>query len=162
MIHRIFVRRARCERCGTGEALLPDFVLRRRLDSAAAVGAAVLAHGGQTAATEATALYAAVPARTVRSWCRAFSERAEELTTRLAALCVEWGGELPRDAPTLFKRAMVVIGAVWRVSHRRHSDQGVPPPWQLANLIVGGQLISTRVDLPWPFVATTIERAQGP
>ncbi len=161
VVHRIFVRRARCEACGTGEALLPDFVLRRRLDSTVAVGAAVLAAGGHPVTSEAAALYDGVAARTVRSWCQRFAERADELTARFAALCVQWRGELPRDASTPVTRAITSIGAVWHASRRR-PDHDVPPPWRLANVIVGGQLISTRVDLPWPVVAARIGRAKGP
>lgn len=47
-VHRIYIRQVRCGRCGTGEALLPDFTQRRRLDSTAAVGAAVLARHGRS------------------------------------------------------------------------------------------------------------------
>jgi hypothetical protein len=45
-LYTVFVRRARCGRCGVGESLLPDFVLARRRDTTAAVGAAVLAPAG--------------------------------------------------------------------------------------------------------------------
>ncbi len=37
--YSVFVRRARCRGCGIGESLLADFVLARRRDSTAAVGA---------------------------------------------------------------------------------------------------------------------------
>jgi len=46
VVYRIFVDRARCSACGVGESLCPDFVLRRRLDSANAVGAGVLSRAG--------------------------------------------------------------------------------------------------------------------
>ena len=74
--YRVFVRRARCRGCGIGEALLPDFVLARRRDSTAAVGAAVLASAGAVLAEGSTSLYQGVPARTVRSWRHRFAERA--------------------------------------------------------------------------------------
>lgn len=41
-VHRVFIHRARCASSGCAHALLPDFILRRRLDSTRAVGAAVL------------------------------------------------------------------------------------------------------------------------
>jgi hypothetical protein len=40
---RIFIRRAVCNRCGNGHALLPDFVTRGRLDHIGVIGAGVVA-----------------------------------------------------------------------------------------------------------------------
>lgn len=161
-VHRIFVRRARCARCGTGEALLPDFVLRRRLDSTTAVGAAVLAHVRCDSGTETTDLYGGVPTRTVRSWRQRFSERANDLTIRFEALRAEWGtGGIPRYEPTPVAAAITSIGLLWQATQRRPASD-VLPPWRLANVVVGGQLLGTRVDLPWPIVPTRIGRAHGP
>jgi hypothetical protein len=161
VVHRIFVRRARCPRCGTGDALLPDFVLRNRLDSTSSVGAAVLGHAGLPLPGSATALFRHVPGRTVRSWRQRFGEKADELTTRFAAVCAEWGGTLPRGGTsTPSRRAIGAIGAVWTAAQRRSSE--VPPPWLVANIIVGGQLLSNRVDLPWPVVPRLIGRSRPP
>ncbi len=160
MVHRIFVRRVRCRRCGSGDALLADCVLRNRLDSTSSVGAAVLAHTGHTVPDTAWVLYQHVPARTVRSWRQRFAEQADELAVRFTALCVEWGGTLPRPAPTPAGRSITAIGATWQAAARRASD--IPPPWRLANVIVGSQLLSGRVDLPWPIVPCMIGRSRGP
>jgi hypothetical protein len=161
VVHRIFVRRARCPRCGTGDALLPDFVLRNRLDSTSSVGAAVLGHAGLPLPGSATALFRHVPGRTVRSWRQRFGEKADELTTRFAAVCAEWGGTLPRGGTsTPSRRAIGAIGAVWTAAQRLSSE--VPPPWLVANIIVGGQLLSNRVDLPWPVVPRLIGRSRPP
>ena len=162
VVHQIYVRRARCGRCGTGEALLPDFTLRRRLDSAAAVGAAVLARHGRCSGSEVQALYSGVPARTVRSWHQRFFERADDLMIRFEALRAQWGaGGLPHYEPTRVAVTITSIGSLWQAARRRPNSD-VPPPWRLANLVVGGQLLGTRVDLPWPVVSDRIGRAQGP
>ena len=164
IVHSIFVRRARCARCGVGDALMPDFVLRGRLDSTAAVGAAILAPVGVSVPPGVEGLYAGVPERTVRSWRQRFAERASELTQRFEALCREWRGELPfpptrHATPT--HHALASIALVWRAARRR-PDSDVPPAWRLANVIVGSQLLGTRVDLPWPIKASLIGRSRSP
>lgn len=162
--YRVLVRRARCSACGLGDAVVPDFVLRGRLDSTQAVGAAVVAYAGVELPAHAEALYAGVPARTVRSWRQRFAGRAEQLWGRLGAVSVGWGGrDGLADAPssTPVGAAVGAIGAVWRAARRR-PDADVPPPWRLANVIVGGRLMSTRVDLPWPIDPAWIGRARGP
>jgi hypothetical protein len=144
--HRIFVRRARCRRCGVSDVLLPDFLLRNRLDSALSIGAAVIAHAGHRLEERAAALYLDVPERTVRSWRQRFAEKADELTKRFSALCVEWGGLVPRYPPAPVPRALVMIGAVEQEARRFTGER--PPPWRLANIVVGGQLLSSRANAP--------------
>jgi len=164
-VHRIFVRRVRCATCRIGDALQPDFVLRGRRDTTASVGAAVLPRLGIEIPRATTALYAGVPQRTVRSWRQRFAERAEQLGVRLDALCVQWGEALPlRDevpAPSAARRAVLAMGRCWQAARRRCPGE-IPPAWSLANVVVGGQLISTRVDLPWPIVPGLIGRSGGP
>jgi len=162
VVHRIFVRRARCGRCGVGDALLPSFVVRRRRDSAPAVGAAVLARCGVELPPDAPLLYAGVPGRTVRSWRQRFADQADELSTRFMALCGEWRGELPwampADPPS---RTTAAIGAAWR-ARRRKARYGLPGAWLMANAVLGGKILSTRVDLPWPIRRSWIGRSRGP
>lgn len=164
-VHRVFVRRVRCATCEVGDALLPDFVLRGWRDSTASVGAAILPRLGIEVPEAARTLYAGVPGRTVRSWRQRFAERAVQLTVRLDALCVQWGGtppfgeEVPAPGPA--RRAVLAMGRCWKAARRR-CPGGVPAAWSLANVVVGGQLISTRVDLPWPIVPGRIGRSRGP
>ena len=140
--------------------MLPDFVLRNRPDSAVSVGAAVIAPAGYALDDRVLALDQEVPERTVRSWRQRFFEQVDELTARFSALCVEWGGLVPRYPPTPVERALVTIKAVWQRARRRFEH--VPAPWSPANLIVGSQLLSSRVDLPWPIVPSMIGRSRGP
>lgn len=162
VVHRIFVRRARCGRCGTGDALLPSFVVRRRRDSVTAVGAAVLERCGVELPSGAPKLYAGTPARTVRSWRQRFADQADGLSASFSALCVEWGGELPRVVPgDVSSRAASAIGSVWR-AHRRRRRGPVPEAWIVANIVLGGDLLSARVGLPRPISAASIGRSRGP
>ncbi|MGO8827503.1 MAG: hypothetical protein ACLQU9_20000 [Acidimicrobiales bacterium] len=164
VVHEIFVRRAWCRACKVGDALFPDFVLRRRLDSTLAVGAAVLEPVGVELPDGARGLCRSVPARTVRSWRQRFSERADDLAVRFMALTAHLGGALPfrsaNDA-TPVGRATDAIGFAWLAASRR-DDADLPPAWRLANVIVGGQLLCTRVDLPWPIDPAMIGRSRGP
>jgi len=159
----VFIRRARCSPCGLDDALLPDFVVRRRRDSASAIGAAVLAATVDLPAGAAE-LYAAVPDRTVRSWRRRFADRAGELTVRFDALTASWGTlDWPdRTSPSPVSMAASAIAQMWVAARRRVGPDAIPPAWPLANLITGGQLLATRVDLPWPIQASTIGRSRGP
>jgi hypothetical protein len=164
VVHRIFVRRVQCRRCGERHALLPDFVLLRRRDSAQAVGAAVLGALDVKLPERATELFSGVSERTVRSWRQRFAARAEELRQRLDAVALTWRGELDfpvRDGPTASHRAVEAMGRAWRAAKRRPLAD-VPAPWQLANVIIGSQLIYTRVDLPWPIRPSTIGRSRAP
>lgn len=161
-LRRIFVRRVRCRRCGTGDALLPHFVLGHRLDTATAVGAAVLAGAGRPV-PGAAALYDAVPERTVRSWRHRFAARAEELAGRFRAMRAEWAASplsYEPAEPDPVDAALSSIGALWQAAHRARFD--VPGAWPLANMVVGSQLLSTRVDLPWPIMTSHVGRSRSP
>lgn len=164
VVHEIFVRRLFCRRCDRSDALLPDFVLRRRRDSTCSVGAAVLEHYEVVIPEDATALYAGVPERTVRSWRQRFRARSSELSAVLGALAIEWGGRSPlrtRNASRPGGCAIDAMGLVWHAATRRPSAD-VPPPWRLANVIVGGELIATRVSLPFPVITRLIARSRAP
>lgn len=163
--HTIFVRRAECRRCGVGDALVPHFVLRRRRDSASAVGAAVLGELGTALPEGAEQLYAGVSERTVGSWRQRFAVRASEFSQRLVALSIHWGGQAPAVrafATPATADAVSAIGEVWRAATRKRTPANVPAAWPLANLVVGGQLLATRVDLPWPIVTSAIGRSRAP
>lgn len=158
VVHRIYVRRARCSGCGVGHALLPDFVLSRRRDSSCAVGAAILTHAGHEVPARAVRLYERVPERTVRSWRQRFADRADDLAREFAALCVAWGEPLPRCEEVPVKAAIQMIGA----TSSRRRGRAVPPAWPLANVIFGSQLLGARVDLPRSTVPELIGRSRAP
>lgn len=139
----VYIRRVHCSSCRIDDALLPDFVLRRRRDSASAIGAAVLAPRVDLR-EGASDLYAGVPDRTVRSWRHRFAEQAEELSARFVALTASWGivdHRSMRGSPSA--RATAAIAQMWSQACRRLGRHAIPPAWPLANLIVGGQLLGT-------------------
>ena len=160
-LYKLSVRRARCHSCGKGESLLPDFVLARRRDSTAAVGAAVLAPAGVALPEGSARLFRGVPERTVRSWRQRFGERAVELSALFEALAAERGEPAPprRDASPA-RQAVLALGRFWRAARRRVGD--VPPAWPLANVVVGSSLLVARVSLPWPGTPGLICRSRAP
>src|SRR5438034_6599448 len=93
---KVFIPRVRCGGCGVTHALLPAFVLARRLDAAESAGLVI----GQVAAgacgVRPAAAAAGVPFTTARGWVRRFAARAGELAVSFSALDVELGGEAVR------------------------------------------------------------------
>lgn len=147
--HRVTIRCVRCPSCRTRHAVLPEFVLARRLDSADTIGAALAAPAGALGAKSRAHLLDTVPGRTVRSWKARFADRAPLLAVGLASLVVHWGGPVfsPDSDPVVW--AVTALGATWWTSVDRHPRRPVLPPWRFASWITGGELMSTRVDLPW-------------
>ena len=142
--------------------MLPEFVLAGRLDSADTVGAVLAVAAGAPGAKSLAHLFDTVPERTVRSWNARFVERAPLLAVGLASLAVHWGGPalLPNRDPVVW--AVTAVGATWWTSVNRHLRRPVLPPWRLASWITGGELMSTRVDLPWPGGHVPPIPARGP
>ncbi len=160
-LYMIFVRRARCGGCGAGEPSLPDFVLARRRDSTAAVGAAVPAPAGVGLPEGPASLYQGVPGRTVRSWRQRFCERAEALSVLFEALAAERGAPAPaHGAGSSTRQAVVATRRFWQTARRRVRD--VPPAWPLANVVVGASLLAARVDLSVPGTPHFICRSRAP
>jgi len=140
----IWIPRVRCTACGTTQALLPWFVVPRRWDVVEVMGRALqmLAAGwGHRRIAEALSR----PETTVRDWCRRWRRVAAALARQLLARAVSWGWsgwELPSSPLLRCLAAMEVLTAQW--SRRRGQVQS----WRLANLITGGQLLSTNTTSP--------------
>ena len=164
VVHRIFVRRARCAGCERSEALIPHFVVRQRRDSVSSVGAALLASYDIELPAGAAELYRGVPERTVRSWRQRFAERAGDLRGLLEALTAEMGGELAfrlSRGTSASDGALSAMGNLWRAARRRPGAD-VPGALPLANVVFGGGLLATRVVLPWPIVRSQVGHFQPP
>ena len=142
---------------GCGDEMSFDGSYRRR-DSTAAVGVAVL---GYQVPVGAGRFYDGVPGRTVRSWHQRFAERADVLAGRFAAVCVEWGDLAPRPADRTVGVAIEMIGVPWRAASRRRPGP-MPPAWFMANVVVGGELLGTRVNLPGPAAPKLVGHARVP
>ena len=148
VVHELVVHRVRCPRCRAGHAVLPDFVVARRLDSADVIGAGVAAAAGAPQ-TGAAALLAAVPARTVRSWRARFTVISVPLAIGFSALAAERGwqpGDLPCVTPA--HTAMAAIGAAWHTTLTRYPASPLRGPWRFANAVCGGALMDIRMDVP--------------
>ena len=94
---RLLVRRARCRACERTHALLPGFLLGRRLDAVDVIGCALgMACEGRGYRPIAAALGRAVS--TVRGWLRRLRARADALRGWFVGLAVEMA-EPPARAP---------------------------------------------------------------
>lgn len=149
VVHDLVVHRVRCPRCRAGHAVLPDFVVARRLDSADVIGAAVAATADAPGAARAAALLATVPARTVRSWRARFTVISMPLALGFSALAAERGWQ-PADLPgvTPAHTAMAAIGAAWHTTLTRYPASPLRGPWRFANAMCGGALMAIRMSVP--------------
>lgn len=168
-----WIPRAECARCGVRHALLPSFLLRRRLDPAPVIGAAVALVVTGAGGTLRAAELAGVPHTTVRDWCRRFQARAAVLVAGLSALVVECGGQLAASPSPL--PAQAAVEAVHALGHRLAPvvGGGRVGPWELAGLVCGADLLGTTTSPHWTtpggrryiapqLSASTEERSRAP
>ncbi|HXJ28795.1 MAG TPA: hypothetical protein VNH17_24015, partial [Streptosporangiaceae bacterium] len=133
--------RVRCRACGVSHAMLPAFVLVRRLDAAEPVGAVIGQVAGGACGVRRAAAVAGVPYTTARGWVRRFAARAGELAVSFSALAVELGGEAVRPLPDLLRSAVAAIGAAFTAA------AGLPGwavlgRWRFACAVTGGSLLA--------------------
>jgi transposase-like protein len=143
-LHRIFVPRVRCRRCGRTAALLPWFVTPYRWDTVDVIGQALeLSVSGQGVRRIAATL--GRPETTVREWCRRFRATADALARALLAAAVRsgWTGfDLPTAPGPRCLAAVAALASAWP---RRH---GPVPPWRLAALVTGGAWLARNTTSP--------------
>jgi transposase-like protein len=145
---KIFIPRVRCRGCGVTHALLPAFVLARRLDAAESAGLVI----GQVAAgacgVRRAAARVGVPHTTARGWVRRFAGRAGELAVSFSALAVELGGEAVRPLPGRCRFAVAAITAAFTAA------AGLPGwavlgRWRFACAVTGGSLLAANASSPF-------------
>src|SRR6266511_3573196 len=90
-VWRVWVARAKCRPCGVTHALLPSFVLLRRVDVVWVIREA-LERVAAGAGLRPVAAGLGVPHTTARDWWRRFEMRAPVLAAGLCSLAVELGG----------------------------------------------------------------------
>ena len=147
VIYRLAIRRARCPRCQASHALLPGFVTWGRLDVVEVIGSAIEAMcAGAGARPVAEGLD--VGHTTVRGWRRRFAERAGLLAVGLCRYVVAVGDLAPRLAGPPAVVAVAAARSAWQAAVRRFGA-GVAVMWRLANLVVGGHLLSPNMDPLW-------------
>ncbi len=96
---KLWVRRARCRRCGASHALVPSFCLVGRLDDVEVLTSAVLtAVVGEARGVRPVAEEADVPHTTARDWVRRFCRRAALVAAAFAAVAEEYTGRFVKIA----------------------------------------------------------------
>jgi hypothetical protein len=151
VVLRIWVRRGRCTGCRCSHALLPNFVLQRRLDPASTIGTA-LARAVAGAGQRTVAAELGVPHTTTREWRRRHRARAPMLSAGFAALVVAFGGVAAALKGGPERTALEALAAAWWQAHRRFGA-GVGDSWQFAAAVTGGNWLSTNTTPPWAGVA---------
>jgi hypothetical protein len=117
---RLWIRRKRCSRCRRSHALLPDFLLERRLDDVAVIGQALALSIAGGLGMRPVAGRLGVPMTTARDWRRRFQVNAVVLATALVALAVHLD-----PAPVLLSgtdhetAALEAAGATWHRARTR-------------------------------------------
>ena len=150
---KIFIPRVRCRGCGVTHALLPAFVLARRLDAAESAGLVIGQVAGGACGVRPAAAAAGVPFTTARGWVRRFAARAGELAVSFSALAVELGGEAVRLLPDPLRSAVTAISAAFTAA------AGLPGwavlgRWRFACAVTGGSLLAANASSPFLIIGS--------
>jgi len=145
---RLWIRRGRCSRCRRSHALLPDFLLERRLDHVEVIGRALVLGIVIGLGMRSVADQVGVPMTTARGWRRRFRVRAPALTVAIVALAVHLDpAAVLLDGDDGETAAIQALGAAWQRARRRFSDP-IPRLWRFWSLISGGQALGTNRSPP--------------
>ena len=129
-------------------ALLPVFLLLRRLDPVAVIGNAVARMVGGVGA-RSVAERAGVPHTTARDWRRRHRARAPSWLSRAEALIAELGGELPRWPADVERAALEATVTAWHRAAMRTAGAEVLGLWQFVSAVSGGSWLGTTTTSPW-------------
>src|SRR6266511_3054674 len=146
-VWRVWVARAKCRPCGVTHALLPSFVLLRRVDVVWVIGEA-LERVAAGAGLRPVAAGLGVPHTTVRDWWRRLGVRAPVLVAGLCALLVEFGG-LVDGLPGVAERAALAALGALAARVRRRLGGAAPAVWPLAGIVSGGGWLGATTSPPW-------------
>ena len=144
---KLWVRRARCRRCGASHALVPSFCLVGRLDDVEAIGAVLTAVVGEARGVRPVAKEADVPHTTARDWVRRFCRRAALIGAAFAAVAVEVAGLAP-SLPAgrgLGEHALGAIRSTF-ATVRSRAGPALPALWCFVALVTGGRLLATNTN----------------
>jgi hypothetical protein len=144
-VERLRIGRSRCGACGKTHALLPSFLVPRRLDAAPVIGAALeLAAAGRGHRPIAVALL--LPATTVRGWLRRARARAVLVAARLWRLAQELGALAPRPPPD--ERPLAALLRAAAAAHEaaalRFGAAALPERFGLALCLLGEGLLGAQ------------------
>jgi hypothetical protein len=142
----VWIRRGRCADCRRSHALLPDFLLERRLDEVEVIGRSLALHVTGLSMRN-VAEHMAVPMTTAREWQRRFQVRAPVLTAVFTALAVHLDPAAVLLAANGEAAALEALGVAWQRARARFGDR-VPAIWRFWSLISGGQALGTNRSPP--------------
>jgi hypothetical protein len=145
------VPRVRCGPCEVTHALLPAFVLARRLDVAEVIGGVLAEVAGGGGGVRPAAARAGVPYTTARGWVRRFGARARDLGVAFAALAVDLGGDAIRLAADAGEFALAAVTAAFGAACALPGWAGLGR-WRFACAVSGGSLIAANTISPWLIV----------
>jgi hypothetical protein len=142
----VWIRRGRCASCRRSHALLPDFLLERRLDEVEVIGRGLALHVTGLS-MRSVAEHLDVPMTTAREWQRRFQMRAPTLAATFVAFAVRLD-----PAPVLLATngeaaALEALGAAWQRARARFGEL-VPVVWRFWSLSSGGQALGTNRSPP--------------
>ncbi len=142
-VWKIWVRRARCGLCAVSHALLPAFILARRLDAVETIGpglARAVAGEGMRPVAEALG----VPHTTLREWRHRHRDRAPTLLAGLAALAIHLGGPAVTFSAVPERAALEAVAAVFV-----QAGSGSGGVFQFASVVSGGAWLAPTTTSPW-------------
>jgi hypothetical protein len=142
----MWIRRGRCASCRRSHALLPDFLLERRLDEVEVIGHSLALHVTGVSMRK-VAEHLAVPMTTVREWQRRLQVRAPTLAATFVAFAVRLDPAAVLLAANGESAALEALGAAWQRARARFGDR-VPVVWRFWSLISGGQALGTNRSPP--------------
>ena len=137
------VARCRCAVCEVSHALLPAFLVARRMDLAAAIGMAlVMAGAGCGHRPVAAALD--VPATTVRGWLRRLRARAAGLRALFVRLALQLGAQPGRAPPPRDVLAWLLdaITVAHRAARERLGAAVAGCVWSFSSAVSGGMWLA--------------------
>jgi transposase-like protein len=147
---RLWIRRCRCSRCRRSHALLPDFLLERRLDVVDVIGQALVLSVGGGLGIRPVAERLGVPMTTARDWQRRFRGNALMMVTALVAVAVQLDpAPVLLRAPNDETAALEALGATWQRVRTRFGER-VPELWRWWSVISGGKALGTNRSPPYP------------
>lgn len=144
---QVWIRRGRCSSCLHSPALLPDFLLERRLDEVEVIGHALALGivGGLGMRSVADRL--GVPMTTARGWRRRFQVHAPVLTAALVAVAVQLDPTPVLLAGQGETAVLEALGATWQRAQQRFGERA-PAVWRFWSLISGGHALGTNRSPP--------------
>jgi uncharacterized protein DUF6431 len=147
---RLWIRRQRCSHCRRSHALLPDFLLERRLDEVQVIGQALAFNVAGGLGMRPVAERLGVPMTTAREWKRRLRINAVLLATLVVALAVQLDpAPVPLSEANHERLALEALGATWQRARRRFGER-VPGVWRFWSLISGGRALGTNRSPPYP------------